>query len=228
MFDRTTTWLLSRLGLDFSCDLRDEPFHRITQTLTLGSRPRPEQLDRLRADGITHVVSCLPDGEQPTVGFLSNDFETLFLPVHDGMLEDIAASFPTFFAFIEQAGRDARVLVHCQVGVSRSATLVVAHLMRTRRLRFYEAYQEVRSHRVQVLPNVGFASQLQGLEDTLFPTAQRQKYASLTRYLHEVCNVPVELELLQEVLEHHGFDAVRALRTLFDGDIPRVVQGVRR
>jgi len=38
---------------------------------------------------------------------------------------------------------------------------------------------------------------------------------------------PVEIEVLQSALERHRYDAAAALRMIFGGEIPRVVQGVR-
>jgi hypothetical protein len=37
----------------------------------------------------------------------------------------------------------------------------------------------------------------------------------------------VEIEVLQSALERHRYDAPAALRMIFGGDIPRVIQGVR-
>lgn len=226
-FERLTSRVLSLLGLNFDFDLLAEPFHQVNPALCLGSRPRPEHVEALRGLGITHIVSCLAEEERATVAFLSGAFETLFLPVRDGALEDIGATFPAFFAFLASAAPSGRVLVHCQVGVSRSATLVTASVMKAKQMRFYEAYCEVRTRRAQVLPNVGFASQLQHFEHTLFPEPPSGEFASLTRYLHEVCNVPVEIEVLQNMLERHDYDALRAVRAIFGEEVPRVIQGVR-
>ncbi|MEL6347246.1 MAG: dual specificity protein phosphatase [Myxococcota bacterium] len=219
--------LLALLGLDFSFDLDEAPFHAITPTLSLGARPRPDQVSALQELGITHVVSCLATNRRATIDFLQEDFETLFFPIHDGIHEDIRENFPAFFAFVEGAA-PGRVLVHCEVGVSRSASMAIAFVMKTQHLRFYEAYLEVRRRRPQVLPNVGFASQLQQFEHALFSEPRSDGHTSLTRYLHEVCKVPVEIDVLQDALEDHGFDAMRAIRGVFGDDIPRVIQGVRR
>lgn len=229
LFDHLASRLLAALGLDFDFDVdfRGQPFHAITPTLTLGARPRPEHLEVLRKLGITHVVSCLEQRELPLVAFLDAGFETLFLPVRDGMEEDIASAFPRFFEFVSGAGPRTRVLVHCQAGVSRSATLAIAAVMQTQQLRFYDAYRWVRARRPQVLPNIGFASQLQRFESALFGEPRPAGYASLTRYLHEACNVPVEIELLHDMLELHDYDALTAIRTIFGDEVPRVVQGVR-
>jgi protein-tyrosine phosphatase len=54
--------------------------------------------------------------------------------------------------------------VHCYAGRSRSATVVIAWLMRTRHLSMDDAFALVRSKRELVHPNVGFVSQLRDYE----------------------------------------------------------------
>lgn len=59
-----------------------------------------------------------------------------------------------------------KVLVHCTVGVSRSATLVLAYLMIRQNLTLVEAIKTVKDHR-GVIPNRGFLRQLNGLDGIL-------------------------------------------------------------
>ena len=171
------------------------------------------------------MVSCLEEVERDEVAFLGEHFEALFLPLRDGVREALPLS--AFSGFVSGAGRRSRVLVHCQVGVSRSASLATAHVMQTEGLRFFEAYKHVRSRRPQVLPNVGFATQLQRLERRLFDAPRDDGHASLTRYLHQICRVPVDIDMLEDMLVQHDHDAERAIRAIFGDEIPRVVQGVR-
>ncbi|KAG1653695.1 Dual specificity protein phosphatase 3 [Nymphon striatum] len=58
------------------------------------------------------------------------------------------------------------VLVHCQSGISRSTTLVVAFLMLKKLMSVREALTQVRQHR-QILPNDGFLKQLCDLNSRL-------------------------------------------------------------
>ena len=224
--------VLSSLGLelDFSVDLRESFFTPITKTLYLGARPNEERVEELRAAGVTHVVSCLTENDRSQMSFLESDFRHLFLAVQDVMDHDIARSFSQFFDFASRATANdpqAKLFVHCEVGVSRSATLAIALLMKTDGLSFVDALSRVRSKRFQVLPNIGFASQLQRLEHELQPDSVTRSPSSLARYLHEICNAPVEIEVLESALERHDYDAPTALRMIFGGEIPRVVQGVR-
>ncbi len=232
ILDNLADRVLSRLGLrlDFSIDLRETFFSEITPTLYLGGRPNRERVQELREAGITHVVSCLMEDERAQMAFLQQDFHHLFLSVHDGMHEDIASTFSQLFDFAATATAGdprAKLFIHCEVGVSRSATLAIALLMKTEGRSFFDALCRARSKRFQVLPNIGFASQLQRLEHQLQPRSVTRVPSSLARYLHQICNAPVEIEILQSALERHRYDAPAALRMIFGGDIPRVVQGVR-
>uniref|UniRef100_A0A8D0WZM4 Dual specificity protein phosphatase n=2 Tax=Sus scrofa TaxID=9823 RepID=A0A8D0WZM4_PIG len=59
-----------------------------------------------------------------------------------------------------------RVLVHCAMGVSRSATVVLAFLMICENMTLVEAIQTVQAHR-DICPNSGFLQQLQVLDNRL-------------------------------------------------------------
>ncbi|KAI9807360.1 MAG: hypothetical protein M1833_000103 [Piccolia ochrophora] len=69
----------------------------------------------------------------------------------------------------EEASSDANtsppatsnVLVHCEQGISRSATIMVAYLMRKQRRSRDEVLAEVRSKRSQVKPSANFMRQLE-------------------------------------------------------------------
>lgn len=54
---------------------------------------------------------------------------------------------------------DGKILVHCKEGVSRSASLVLAYLVRDQEMHLKDAVRLVRSKR-QITPNEGFLQQL--------------------------------------------------------------------
>lgn len=59
-----------------------------------------------------------------------------------------------------------KVLVHCFVGMSRSATCALAYLMISRKMSATEAIRTVRMHR-DIHPNEGFLQQLADLDNEL-------------------------------------------------------------
>lgn len=71
------------------------------------------------------------------------------------------------------AVRDAsgRVLVHCQAGISRSATICLAYLMKRKRVRLDEAFEFVRRRRSIISPNFSFMGQLLQFESQLLATS---------------------------------------------------------
>jgi len=75
--------------------------------------------------------------------------------------------------FIAEAlAAGGRVLVHCEQGQSRSASVVAAHLMSSEQVGVHEALAVLRKHRPSVRPNAGFMDQLE--ERIWSATVQRQ------------------------------------------------------
>ncbi|KAJ2834475.1 tyrosine/serine/threonine protein phosphatase [Coemansia furcata] len=74
---------------------------------------------------------------------------------------DLARYFSECFAFIDAARTCHQgVLVHCQLGVSRSASLIIAYVMRTMNMAFAPAYEYVRLRAPCISPNLSLIAQL--------------------------------------------------------------------
>ena len=67
--------------------------------------------------------------------------------------------------------KNAHVLVHCVAGVSRSATIVIAYLMKFRRMDLRTAFNHCYHLRPVIRPNNGFMMQLINYEIQLFGRA---------------------------------------------------------
>ena len=80
-----------------------------------------------------------------------------------------------------------KVMVHCKVGASRSATIVLAFLMIKRYMTVQEAVRMVRAKR-EIAPNEGFLQQLCDLNDKLYYSGYFDKKPTWT----DNCDIPAK------------------------------------
>jgi predicted protein tyrosine phosphatase len=85
--------------------------------------------------------------------------DVLRAEIDDAPSADIAAHFDRAASFAAKYARGAAAF-HCRQGVSRSAALLVAFLMREHSMKLVEALCFVRKHRPQAHPNHGFVGRL--------------------------------------------------------------------
>jgi len=115
----------------------------------------------LSSYGITHVLSTLPDNIY--LPPMHPPPARLQISLEDFPFEELVAHLPTTTAWIRDAMKsnpDARVLVHCVEGVSRSVSVVAAFLIATYGWTPVEALQYIKSKRRVANPNFGFVQQL--------------------------------------------------------------------
>ncbi|XP_076460769.1 dual specificity protein phosphatase 1-like [Babylonia areolata] len=135
----------------------DQPVE-ILPHLYLGSgahSSRREMLERLGVTALLNVSASCPD-------HFPSAFRYLRVPVRDSVSADLASWFARANQFIDEVQAEGgRVLVHCQAGRSRSATVCLAYLMRTLHLSLDAAFEHVRSRRRVIDPNLNFMRQLE-------------------------------------------------------------------
>jgi protein-tyrosine phosphatase len=134
--------------------------------LYIGDIYAAENASLLSSLGITHVLSAMR-------GFVdvppNLTLKRLHIALDDLPFSELAMHLPTTTAFIHDALDDpnARVLVHCMQGVSRSVSIVVAYLMARCGWTTAQAVQFVQSKRRMADPNFGFLTQLKEYGDVL-------------------------------------------------------------
>jgi len=120
-----------------------------------------ELLDSL---AVTHIITLNHQIPFPT------RFEYYPINIDDAPNEDIFQYFDDTYEFIEQSQRNLAggsgysCLVHCAAGVSRSASIVLAYMMRKLRIPLDTAIEELRRDRPYIEPNLGFLVQLRAYQ----------------------------------------------------------------
>ena len=137
----------------------------IAPRLYLGNAASARNRAALRARGVTHVLNAT--ASLPNSFERERAFAYCRAPVDDTLQADLRGHFDLAAAFIGAALRGGGgCLVHCQQGVSRSAALVIAYLMRAEGLDFDDAFARVRARRF-IHPNENFVRQLRALDERL-------------------------------------------------------------
>ena len=134
----------------------------IIENLFLGNLSSAEKVDKLKELGITKVLSII-NGYSPEYNE-SDHINHKTFSVEDFERQNIIKYFGECLNFIKG---DEKILVHCAAGASRSATIVIAYLMWTKKMSFDDALKFVQSKRFIVYPNPGFREQLQLFEKEL-------------------------------------------------------------
>lgn len=124
---------------------------------------------------ITHILSVLDFNycdQRPDFA----KYTRLFIQADDVWDENLLQHFTKTNAFISAALKEeeSRVLVHCAMGISRSATIVCAYLMWSQRLKADEALGMARLGRSRCDPNAGFMIQLHVYERMLAAGSERE------------------------------------------------------
>lgn len=125
---------------------------QILPHLFLGGKAEAKTKSSLQTLKIKYILNCTPsrntDPENGCPNFFEKDrlFKYCRIPVFDNKGEDLLGHLDTAFRFIEEGKHYGGVLVHCHKGVSRSASIVLAYLMKYNEMTLDEAlsYVQVR------------------------------------------------------------------------------------
>ena len=136
----------------------------ILDYLFIGSEEHASNLPQLKENNIDNVLNVAKGCRN----YFENDLAYFNLPVLDVCEEDISSIFQQSFEIIEQIRLSGgKVLVHCNAGISRSATICAAYLMKRQGLTMDEALKVIKEKRNCIAPNFGFLLKLMKLQDTL-------------------------------------------------------------
>ncbi|KAI3380816.1 hypothetical protein SNEBB_006168 [Seison nebaliae] len=137
---------------------------KITDSLYLSSGAAAHR-DNLKLHGITCLMNISHEiPKQEVYGV-----ESIKISIDDSAQANLATYFDKLLEKIhEHELKGGRTLVHCVAGVSRSATICIAYLIRYCAMRLKQAHDHVKSRRQFIRPNCGFWRQLIDYERKIY------------------------------------------------------------
>ncbi|XP_061755898.1 protein phosphatase Slingshot homolog 3 isoform X1 [Nerophis ophidion] len=147
----------------------DKP-SKIFDYLYLGSEWNAANFEELQKNNVGYILNVTREIDN----FFPESFTYMNIRVYDVETTDLLPHWSDTYNFINTARKSGQsVLVHCKMGVSRSASTVIAYAMKQQRWPLDVALAYVRDRRAIIRPNEGFTKQLQTYNGILHASRQR-------------------------------------------------------
>uniref|UniRef100_A0A6Q2ZN60 Protein phosphatase Slingshot homolog 1 n=1 Tax=Esox lucius TaxID=8010 RepID=A0A6Q2ZN60_ESOLU len=138
--------------------------------LYLGSEWNASNLEELQDTGVGYILNVTREIDN----FFPGTFSYHNVRVYDEEATDLLAHWNETYNFIVKAKKNqSKCLVHCKMGVSRSASTVIAYAMKEYGWSLEKAFSFVKQKRSITRPNSGFMRQLAEYEGILDASKQR-------------------------------------------------------
>ncbi|KAM9823112.1 protein phosphatase Slingshot homolog 1 isoform X2 [Syngnathus typhle] len=136
----------------------------------LGSEWNASNLEELQETGVGYILNVTREIDN----FFPGTFHYHNIRVYDQEATDLLAHWNDTYNFIVKAKKNySKCLVHCKMGVSRSASTVIAYAMKEYGWSLEKAYNFVKEKRSITRPNPSFMRQLAEYEGILDASKQR-------------------------------------------------------
>ncbi|XP_023653180.2 protein phosphatase Slingshot homolog 3 isoform X1 [Paramormyrops kingsleyae] len=161
----------------------DKP-SKIFDYLFLGSEWNAANFEELQKNNVGYILNVTMEIDN----FFPESFTYMNIRVYDVESTDLLSHWNNTYTFINKARQSGQaVLVHCKMGVSRSASTVMAFAMKQYQWPLDMALGHVRERRSIVKPNEGFMKQLHTYNGILSASQQRHNllWKRKSRHSHE-------------------------------------------
>ncbi|KAM8818207.1 protein phosphatase Slingshot homolog 2 isoform 2-T2 [Rhynchonycteris naso] len=143
---------------------------QIFEHVFLGSEWNASNLEDLQNRGVRYILNVTREIDN----FFPGVFEYHNIRVYDEEATDLLAYWNDTYKFISKAKKHgSKCLVHCKMGVSRSASTVIAYAMKEYGWNLDQAYDYVKERRTVTKPNPSFMRQLEEYQGILLASKQR-------------------------------------------------------
>ena len=138
---------------------------QIFNWLYLGSYRNACDVRDLQNLKINYILNCAIECENKN---LPSDINVFHAKINDYPYFQISSYFEKTNSFINKAKLSGgSILIHCQLGISRSTTCLIAYMIKYLGYTTLSALQHIKRKRPQVMPNFGFIHQLKNYENKL-------------------------------------------------------------
>lgn len=125
---------------------------QIIENLFIGSFAAAGNKEALQANNITHIVVAASGHQQK----FPDNFKYMTLTILDSPEEDIKKYFDETGVFIDECIKsNGSALVHCHAGISRSSSVILAYMIKYKKMKFEDALALAKSKREKINPNQG-------------------------------------------------------------------------
>ncbi|XP_053703539.1 protein phosphatase Slingshot homolog 2-like isoform X2 [Synchiropus splendidus] len=136
----------------------------------LGSEWNASNLEELQKSGVQYILNVTREIDN----FFPGVFEYHNIRVYDEEATDLLAYWNDTYKFISRAKKaGSKCLVHCKMGISRSAATVIAYAMKEFGWDLSKAFHYVKERRAVTKPNPSFMRQLEEYQGILLASKQR-------------------------------------------------------
>uniref|UniRef100_A0A673AZK9 protein-serine/threonine phosphatase n=1 Tax=Sphaeramia orbicularis TaxID=375764 RepID=A0A673AZK9_9TELE len=142
----------------------------IFEHVYLGSEWNASNLEELQNSGVRYILNVTREIDN----FFPGMFEYHNIRVYDEEATNLLEYWNETYKFITKAKKaGAKCLVHCKMGVSRSASTVIAYAMKEYGWDLDTAFDYVKEKRAVTKPNPSFMKQLEEYQGILLASKQR-------------------------------------------------------
>ena len=136
-----------------------KPYNQIINTsaavgnIYLGNRATALNTPLLLSLSVTHVLSALPPAQAVFPDLPLHNIQQLTISCYDLSRNNYIEKFNKSAEFIKNALEQGNVFVHCQYGISRSTSMLIAYFMKIKGWSYRESLRKIKQKRSQVGPN---------------------------------------------------------------------------
>ena len=142
--------------------LQSNHITEIINRIYIGSYLNAKNFEELEKNNIKYILNCAIECKN----IYEDKIKYLKLDIKDQNDFPIQEYFDKGTQFIEDSlnNKEGNILIHCKEGKSRSATLLMAYLIKYQKENTNSAYKIVKTKRQLTMPNLGFMYKLREYE----------------------------------------------------------------